>query len=88
MAVFGANMPTEMARCFNCKRYRISDNLQLNRTTWEYECKDSIACRESVDSNPEYDGDKKRKSNTNYLRKRRKGTKVKSKESQAWNRMK
>ncbi len=76
-----------MARCFECKRYRIGDDLILNRTNWEYECKDKLACQESITSNSEYNGDVKRKRNQSYYAKKRKGTKKISKESIQWNRM-
>jgi hypothetical protein len=34
----------EVARCFLCKVLASGEELELNRQTWEYECRDKEAC--------------------------------------------
>ena len=36
----------EVAKCFDCKALRSGEELRLDRTDWEYRCKDAYECRD------------------------------------------
>jgi len=78
-------MAIAQGKCFKCKRYRMEDDLVLNRTNWEYECKDTEACEKALSDNSTYDSDRMRKKR--WANNKAKGKRKKSVNSVSWNRM-